>query len=260
MRSAAVTGATSSTATARRTTATRATGTTPSRTTARQSFRKGAEEGTARPATSGGRGGRGMSAWKKAAKASGGDFNRFEVAEGETYVIAFLEDGPFEIVWVHWVNGVSDDGRPRRIPRNCPTTKDENAECPLCELGVEAKPVAYFNVVNLDEPTKVYCWEAGKDAAGRVEKLYDELQGLASGALELNSEGVYAAVSKEKQKNQRFAYAVKRVKERDLDEDYGLAPMAPEQFEALEPKLYTDSVIKYSTTEELRELAATLTD
>jgi hypothetical protein len=202
-----------------------------------------------------------MSVWKKAAKASGGgDFNRFDVAEGENYVIAFLEDGPFEVVWVHWCNGVSDDGRPRRIPRNCPTTKDEDAECPLCEQGIEAKPVAYFNVVNLDEPGKVYLWEAGKDAAGRVEKLYDELQGLASGALELNSEGVYAVVTKERQANKRFAYSVKRVKERDLDEDYGVEPLTADQFEALEPKLYKDSVIKYNTLGELKEFAATLTD
>lgn len=256
MRSATVTA---DAPTGRRTTTTRATAT-PTRTNAtHRAFRHGADEGRPQPAA-GGRGGRGMSAWKKAAKASGGDFNRFEVEEGKTYLIAFLEDGPFEIVWVHWINGVTDDGRPRRIPRNCPTSRDEDAECPLCEMGIEAKPVAYFNIVDLDEPGKVYLWESGKDATGRVEKLYDELQGLASGALELNSEGVYAAVSKEKQKNQRFAYAVRRVKERDLEEDYGVEPMTAEQFEALESKLYDGKVIKFNTTEELRELAATLTD
>lgn len=261
MRSAAVTGATSSNASARRTTATRST-TPPARTTAARST---ATRSTSTRATagSGGRGGRGMSAWKSAAKASGSEFNRFEVEAGKDYVIAFLEDGPFEVVWVHWVNGVNDQGAPRRIPRNCPTTKDEDADCPLCDLGIEAKPVAYFNIVDLDEPGKVYLWEAGKDAAGRVEKLYDELQGVPEdrgGPLELNSPGVYAVVSKEKQKNQRFAYAVKRVKERDLDEDYSLEALSDEQFQALEPKLYTDSVIKYNTTEELRELAATLED
>lgn len=260
MRTVAVTGQATGTINARRTTATRSTATVPA-TTRTTAFRKGAAEG-ARPATAGGGRG-GMSVLKRAMKSSGGDFNRFTVDEGTKYVIAFLEDGPFEVVWVHWCKVKGDDGSIRPTPRNCPTTKDEDAECPLCEMGVEAKPVAYFNIMDLDQPSKVFLWEAGKDAAGRVEKLYDELQGVPAdrgGPLELNSEGVFAVVSKEKLANKRFAYAAKRVKERDLDEDYQLDAPAPEAYEALSEKLYTSEIVKYNTTEELREFAATLED
>ena len=254
MRSAAITGTTGSSALAARTARTTATRATPARGTATK----------AATSSGGARGGRGMSAWKKAAKASASaDYNRLDVEAGTKYVVAFLEDGPFEVVWVHWASTATEDGRFVRVPRNCPKTKDEDAECPLCEKAIDCKPVAYFNVVDLDEPTKVYLWEAGKDAAGRIEKLYDELQAVPEdrgGPLELNSEGVYAVVSKEKQKNQRFAYSVGRIKERDLDEDYQLKPMTAEQFEALEPKLYDEKVIRYNTTAELREFADTLQD
>lgn len=224
-----------------------------------RAFRDGASEGTGRTS------GRGMNAWKNSKNdpkaKSGGDFNDFTVDADKKYIIAFLEDGPLDpIVWVHWVPTTGERGS-YNTPRNCPTSADEDAECPLCVRGIEAKPVAYFNVVDLDEPGKVYLWKASKDPAGRIEELFDELQALPSGALELNSEGVYAVVSKAKQKNGRFAYKVARVKERDLGDDYGLAPLTDEQFQALEEKLYTaENAIRYSDVKDLKELADAVED
>lgn len=219
-----------------------------------------AEERTPAPAPRAGRGGSGFSAWKKAVKQSGGDYNRFQVEEGEPRVVAFLDDGPFEITWVHWVPSATDDGRFVTVPRNCPTSRDDDADCPLCDRGIESKPVAYFNVVDLDEIGKVWLWEAGKDATGRIEKLFDELQGLPTGALELNDPDVYAVVSKEQQANKRYAYSVKRVKARDLDEDYALEPLAPEAREALAARRYDGSVIRFYAAEDLRKIADGLED
>lgn len=208
--------------------------------------------------------GRGFGAWKKAAQQSGGsDFNDFTVEEGKKLVVAFLEDGPFAVVWVHWVPTTNDQGRSYNTPRNCPASKDDAAECALCDRGIESKPVAWFNVADLEDPSKVYLWKAGKDAAGRVEKLFDELQAVPAdrgGPLELNAPGVYAEVSKEKQKNGRFAYAVKRVKERDLDEDYALAPLQPDEVTALLGKLYDESAVRYSSGTDLKELADAVED
>lgn len=208
--------------------------------------------------------GRGFSAWKKAAQSGGSsDYNDFSVEEGKKYVIAFPEDGPFAVVFIHWVPVANDKGGTYNTPRNCPTSKDDDAECPLCAREVESKPVAYFNVIDLDDPSKAYLWRAGIDATNQVEKLYDELQAVPAergGPLELNSPGVYAAVSKEKQKNGRFAYAVKRVKERDLDEDYDLDPLDPGAAEALAGALYDDSVVRYSSTDDLKELADSVED
>jgi hypothetical protein len=218
------------------------------------------------PAT--GRGGRGFGAWKKAAQQSGGsqEYNDFEVKEGKKYVVAFPEDGPLEVVWVHWVPTADDKGRSYDTPRNCPKTRDEDADCPLCAVArydkrLEAKPTAYFNVIDLDEPAKVFLWRAGKDATNQLDKLFDELQAIPAergGPLELNSPGVYAVVSKARKGGKSggpFVYSVQRVKERDLDEDYDLEPLDPAEIEAVLGDLYDSSVIRYSSAEDLKELA-----
>jgi hypothetical protein len=262
-RSVTVTGSTTSSPTARRSVGVRPTGQSPARTTTtRAGFAKGSAEGTGGPSRPTGHG---FGKFKSVVKStSGGEFNDFEVEEGKRYLIAFMEDGPFDVIAVHWVPTFSDEGRPYNTPRNCPKSRDDEAECPLCDVELERKPVAYFNVVDLDEPAKVALWKATKDPASQVEKLWQELQELASGPLELNSEGVYAVVYKARKggkKNAPFVYTVTRVKERDLAEDHGKKPIPNEAFEALESRLYTsEKVIKYSDLDELRDLAATAED
>lgn len=262
-RTVTVTGSTTSSATARRAAGVRpAAPQARTTTTTRAGFAKGSVEGTGRASRSTGHG---FGKFKSVVKStSGGEFNDFEVEEGKRYVIAFMEDGPFDVIAVHWVPTFGDDGHPYNTPRNCPKSQDDEAECPLCDIEADRKPVAYFNIVDLDDPTRVALWKATKDPASQVEKLWQELQELASGPLELNSEGVYAVVSKARKggkKNAPFVYTVTRVKERDLAEDHGKKPIPNEAFEALEAKLYTaEKVIKYSDLAELRDLAANAQD
>lgn len=228
-------------------------------------FDRGAAEGTGlgrRPSRSTGQG---FSKYKNVVKAtSSGDFNDFTVEEGTRYFIAFLEDGPFDVIAVHWVPTFNDKGQPVNVPRNCPKSQAEDAECPLCDIEVDRKLTAYFNVVDVKDPGKVALWKATTDPAGQVNKLWEELHALASGPLELNSEGEYAVVSKARKggkKGAPFEYTVTRVKERDLVEDHGLTPVSNEQFEILDGKIYTsEKVIKYNTREELQALASTASD
>lgn len=266
-RTVAVTGATTSNATARRTVGTRAASAAPRTTggsdrTNQRSFRQGSEEGK-RAASSGGRGGRGFGAWKKAVKDSGKEYNNFQVPADQVKVIAFMEAENFDFVFRHWVPTVTDDGRTIRVPRNCIEDPDKEVRCPLCDVGDEPKPVALFNIVDLDEPGKVQLWEAGKEVMKRVEKLFTTLQDIPEdrgGPLALNSPGVYAAVSREKKSNGYWEYTVDRVKERDLDEDHGLDPLTEDQLEAALGRLNDSSVLKFNTVEELRELADSLED
>jgi hypothetical protein len=220
---------------------------------ARRSFRKGADDVTGK--TSGRVSKGGFNTYKKEVKTK--DFGTFRVPADQVKVIAFLEEENFDLIYRHWVPGENGN-----VPRNCIADSDDDSSgCPLCKLGDEAKPVALFNVVDLDEPAKAQMWEAGPEIMRRVEKLYAELQEIPEakgGPLSLNSPGVYAAVSREKAKSGRWEYTVKRVKARDLDEDFGLDPIDDDVLAGM--KLFTIDDIKFNTVEELRELAATLSD
>lgn len=231
---------------------------------ARRSFRKGADEGTGKSSGRTAKGGFGT--YKREVKQT--DFGTFRVppspdSKGKTAfkVIAFLEEENFDLIYRHWVPNDAGTGN---VPRNCIADfgEDENdVHCPLCKLADEAKPVALFNVVDLDSPAKAQLWEAGPEIMRRVEKLYAELQEIPEnkgGPLSLNSPGVYAAVSREKAKSGRWEYTVKRVKARDLDEDFGLDPIDDDVL--AEMKLFTIDDIKFNSEEELAELAATLAD
>ena len=229
---------------------------------ARRSFRKGADEGTGKSSGRASKGG--FNAYKREVKQT--DFGTFRVPpspgkDGKTVfkVIAFLEEENFDLIHRHWVPNDAGTGN---VPRNCIADFSDDPDdvyCPLCKLADDAKPVALFNVVDLDEPAKAQLWEAGPEIMRRVEKLYNELQEIPEakgGPLSLNSDGVYAAVSREKAKSGRWEYTVKRVKARDLDEDFGLDPLSDD----VDYKLFTIDDIKFNSEEELRELAATLED
>lgn len=228
-----------------------------------RSFRQGAAEGSkAKPAGKGRTAGRGFGAWNEKVKESK-DFSTFQVPADATKVVVFLEPENYDMVFRHWVPTVTDDGRSIRVPRNCIEDPDSAVRCPLCDVGDEPKPVALFNVIDLDAPDKVQLWEAGKEVMKRIESLYGTLQEIPEdrgGPLELNSDGVYASVKREKKSNGYWEYTILRVKERDLDEDHGLDPITPEQVEAALENLNTSEDIKFNTVDELRELAAKLED
>jgi hypothetical protein len=272
-RTVAVTGSTTSTASARRTVGSRSTAASSPRTTATsdrasRSFQKGADEGLRR---SGGRSaGRGFNAFKQAAKESAPktDFGTFTVPYDEVKVVVFLEPDNYTTVWRHWVPTVLDDGRKVDVPRNCIDDEKNDVRCPLCSRGDIPKPVAFFNIVDLDEPGKVQVWEASAGIFGKIDELADTLKAIPEdrgGPLALNSEGIYAAVSKKKKETKTgkggfTEYTVLRVKERDLDEDHGLDPLDADQIEELLEHLFTEEDVQYNTVEELRDLVAKIPD
>ena len=261
MRSVAVTGQAGTSPTA-----SRSTGTPP----ASGRPRSGTMRDRARAANSSGGGtgrasGRGFSAFKQRAKESGKkDSNLFTVDYNKKYVIAFLEPENYDTVGRHWVTIVGDDGTAREVPRNCIADPENDVTCPLCGIGMDPKPIALFNVIDLDQPDKVLVWEVSSGIFDKIDDLATELAEIPEdkgGPLELNSDGVYAVVSKKKKETKSgkggvTEYTVARVKERDLDDDHSLDPLTAEQFEAALAKLNTSDQIKFNTYEELAEIAA----
>lgn len=251
-RTVAISGRTEGTITNRRTVANR--GSEPARTPRTTMSRSTETRSSASSGDSGrrGTGGRGFGAWKDNVKSNSNGINNFQVKD-ETLVIAFLEDEPFDNVFRHWVETTDDDGKTKRLPKNC-----IGDDCPLCLRGHEPKPFLLFNVVDLADRTKVLLWEASPEPAKRIEKRYDDLANLKS-SLSLNSPGVYFAVSKAKKSNGFTEYTVDRLREADLEE-LDIEPLTDEDVEALAEKLYDNSVIKYESREDLEKFAADLED
>lgn len=263
MRTVSVTAGTADTTTARRSVSTRAE-------PARQPRTVGTS-GASRPSSSGAgrQPRRGFNAYKKRAqevKGASGTDGLFQVPYDVTKVIAFLEAENFDFVDRHWVDTVTDEGKAITVPRNCIASDD--VTCPLCGVGLEAKPLALFNVVDLDDPGHVLIWEASSGIFEAIEELANELVSIPEdrgGPLDLCSPGVYAKVSKKKSETKSgkggfTKYTVARVKERDLDEDHALTPPTEAQFEAMLAHLKTSDDLKFSTREELAELAVKLED
>lgn len=179
------------------------------------------------------------------------EYNDFKVDYDTTYFIAFLEEVNYGTIRRHWIN---------KSPRNCPNTDGKHPElCPICEIGHVPNVAALFNVVDLEEPTKVLKWEASPSVFDKIVDLATELHEVPEdrgGPLELNSPGVYAKVSKKKTGNgpRGFTeYSITRIKERDLIEDHNLKGIDESAYEALSEKMNTEDGIKYNTYDELQE-------
>jgi hypothetical protein len=252
MRTTAVSAKTSSSPSAQRTTSARSGGqparparATASRSTNQRSFSRGASEG--RPENTTSKAGRGFSAMKKTIeknKGAGKEFHDFKVEYDTTYVIADV-----------------------RVPRNClhspEADEDEENPCPICGIGHVPDAVAFFNVVDLENPTVVQRWEATPGIFNAILEMAETLANIPEkrgGPLDINDPDVYAVVTKKKKgagKKGFTEYKVNRIKARDLEDDYpDLDVLTDEDREALAESLYTAEDIKFNTVGELEEFVA----
>jgi hypothetical protein len=272
MRTTAVSAKTSSSPSAQRTTSARSGGqparparATASRSTNQRSFSRGASEG--RPENTTSKAGRGFSAMKKTIeknKGAGKEFHDFKVEYDTTYVIAFMEPENYAAIGRHWVNIQSADVR---VPRNClhspEADEDEENPCPICGIGHVPDAVAFFNVVDLENPTVVQRWEATPGIFNAILEMAETLANIPEkrgGPLDINDPDVYAVVTKKKKgagKKGFTEYKVNRIKARDLEDDYpDLDVLTDEDREALAESLYTAEDIKFNTVGELEEFVA----
>lgn len=180
----------------------------------------------------------------------------FQVKD-DSEVIIFLDDENFFYELRHWIKYIGDDGKQATRAEWCLGVDDDGESvCPLCDIGDKPKPVAFFNVVDLVNPTKVLVWEASADPTKAVEKEFNKLKKLNK---KLNDDNLYWVVSREQGRNGYWTYSVDKMTEEELGESFpSLKTVNGAQRDALRHRAYDENYVEYKTREELQEFADSL--
>jgi hypothetical protein len=201
--------------------------------------------GREKKSTTGPRAGVGTGGWAgyKALKAERSEkYPRFEVEKTGRKIFKFAQAEPFAFIYRHWV---------AKRPFTC-----IGEDCPLCGAGDRPKPVVFYNVIDLDDAsTKV--WEMTADPTRRVQSHYDELAEIEK---TLDDEGYYFKVSKAQKERSAWEYTVTRIKTRDLEEEWRVAPLDDGELAAAMENLYDESIIYVSSRDDLVSAVEQLED
>jgi hypothetical protein len=170
---------------------------------------------------------------------------QFKVVEGQKYIIKILDDAPFANIRQHWIE------RKGKKSFVCLET-----DCPMCDiLGDEPRPLAAFNIVvfttveqggeQFIEPTNMI-WEVGGGVGGQLEELASD---PASSPLS----NFYFKVSKKTGPNGGAPqYSIVPVKDRDLEEDHGFAPLTEEEITYAHAHKFEKDYVRVSTRGEMK--------
>lgn len=208
----------------------------------RASRSEGAKEATS---TTIGRGREGLRQHRETHKS--GDFpDRFKVGDNEV-LVKFLNDDFVITYYEHWIEEFK--GEKRQMSFVC-----LGDDCPLCDIGDDPKFYALINVVDLSNPRKpaLKLWYATPNPGGLVE---DEMDSLEERDKTIDDPGFYYVVSKKKQRNNFFAYSIKQVKARDLEEDGYGEPLDKTELQDFADKAWGEDVVRINTRRDLKEIA-----
>ena len=149
----------------------------------------------------------GWAGYKKVKEDRSAKYPRFEVdKDGTPSIVKFAQAEPFAFIYRHWV---------AKRPYTCIADAENDVLCPLCDASDRAKPVVFYNVIDLTDEAKVKVWEMTADPTRKVQKHYDLLADMEP-ARTLDDPGFYFAVSKEQKERSAWEYTVDRIKVRDL--------------------------------------------
>ena len=191
----------------------------------------------------------GFAGYKKAKTARSEKFPRFEVGL-KPKLFRFAEAEPFAFIYRHWAG---------KRPYTCIADPENEIECPLCEAGDRAKPVVFYNVIDV-ETADLMVWEMSTEPTRKVQSHYDRLADMEPPRT-LDAPGQYFAVHKEKKDNNFFEFTVTAVKERDFEDDWpGAEPLTDEEIAKACEKLFTDQLVRVNTAAELREAVSNIED
>lgn len=186
------------------------------------------------------------SGWDEAervAQASGGDVY-LKITENKT-VIKILAEGPFDAYNSHWIEEIEEGSKSVRC-------WGANTDCPLCAIGDKAKRYsACFSVVTLEDPEhpSLRVWEAGVKILRQLKEIaFDPKRGP------LNRTDIYFTIRKV-QKAKAVEYTLERVKERDLEEEYGVVPMTQETLRRFTDQMHTEPIKTLYNFEAMQEVA-----
>lgn len=185
---------------------------------------------------------RGWGAHKRMKESMPSDFpSQFTIEEDEK-LIRFLEDEPCATYKQHWCDWMP---RGSKLSYTCP-----GDDCPICdEAGDNPDLKTCFNIVDFTDPEfpVVKLLVVGIKVTQLIEKLHtDEKTGPIN-------EGYYSiGKSGDKKRTQTNIHPVK---ERDLEEDWNVAPLSNKDLGALIEKCWTEEAIPTSTKATLRQVA-----
>ena len=180
-------------------------------------------------------------AGRRVAAAQGGKFpDKVKLGE-DPQLFKFMDDEPYAAYRQHWIEGLTSTGKKSF------TCLGDN--CPLCDIGDSPALQVCFNVINLSTGGKpktevLYC---GVKASGQLESL------SASGATGPLTK-LYWAISTSG-KGTKTAYNFQSVKERDVHEDYGVAPLTEEELAAFEDEKFDENSVPRSSKSQLQDIA-----
>lgn len=181
-------------------------------------------------------------------KVSSGNFpDRLEIETGDEVLIKFLDDGPFAVYKMHWLNW-----RDGKKSWNC-LDKDG---CPICDMtGDKPRQQALFNVVEFpeDDDPRLVVWTTSQTTAGTIRDLSKSKSGP------IDRDDVYFSVTRSG-KGKKTKYTLQPIKERDLEEDWEVQPLTEEELDAFYEEAYDDEIVYWNTKRELREIAEEMLD
>lgn len=162
----------------------------------------------------------------------------------DAVVVKFLDDEPYASFRSHWI-----EGRTGQKSFTCLDGIDPKG-CPLCDAGNRPSAKFAFNVALMDpsgDPTNK-SYEIGPRIIDALKNFHNDPR---QGPLSKH----YWAVSRTG-KGSTSQTSHQMVKERDLESEWGIDPITPEQMVELQKRSYDFSIIQVSPRKSLLAIAA----
>lgn len=169
--------------------------------------------------------------------------NRLKVTTKEQ-LIKFLEDAPYVSFAQHWI---------RRTGQQSFTciAKEDPKGCPLCDSGDSPAARVCFNIALIDEDggePVLMSLEASSTTAESIKNYHNEPR---TGPISKH----YWAIKKASDK-QTATTVLNMVRERDLDEEWKVDPISPEELKALKKDMYGPDIVSLPSRKQLLEIVA----
>jgi hypothetical protein len=166
----------------------------------------------------------------------------------EAVIVKFLEPVPFFTYRQHWLDEAEGKKSFTCLGDDCPLC-DDLADSPALKVC--------FNVLDYSDPDKpeVKVWSVGSRLAQVIEQF-----SLDKKTSPLDREDLFWAVSRSG-KGSKTSYSLVPVKERDLEEDWGLdIDAAYDALDELGDELHDETFIQINSRDELADLASEILD
>jgi hypothetical protein len=166
-----------------------------------------------------------------------------KVGEAEV-LVKFLEDDPYISYRQHWINE-------RQGQKSFTCISDLHPEgCPLCDAGHRPSSRFAFNVALLapGEDPLIRSYEFGTRVIDQIKNFH---QSPKTGPISKH----YWAISRTGKKGSSQV-SHQLVKERDLEEEWGVSPLTEPQLAKLVKQAYTSEILFIPTRKKLQEIAA----